>query len=223
MNQDVISTFMEEFKEIAPSVADVLIHERDQYIAKKILDESKKGKVVAVVGAGHLKGIQKHLKKGKIDIDLKELDYVPKKRISILKIIGYAVPVIFAVFIVYIYMTYGAGRTFDALIWWVIINGSFSAIGALIARAHPFSIITAFVAAPITSLNPAIAAGWVAGYVEFKMRKPVVRDFKALSKLDSFKDIWNNKVIRLLTVVALANIGSMIGTFVAFPYLLRYL
>ena len=223
MNQDVISTLMEEFKEIAPSVADVLIHERDQYIAKKILDESKKGKVVAVVGAGHLKGIQKHLKKGKIDIDLKELDYVPKKRISILKIIGYAVPVIFAVFIVYIYMTYGAGRTFDALIWWVIINGSFSAIGALIARAHPFSIITAFVAAPITSLNPAIAAGWVAGYVEFKMRKPVVRDFKALSKLDSFKDIWNNKVIRLLTVVALANIGSMIGTFVAFPYLLRYL
>ncbi len=223
MNQDVISTLMEEFKEIAPSVADVLIHERDQYIAKKILDESKKGKVVAVVGAGHLKGIQKHLKKGKIDIDLKELDYVPKKRISILKIIGYAVPVIFAVFIVYIYMTYGAGRTFDALIWWVIINGSFSAIGALIARAHPFSIITAFVAAPITSLNPAIAAGWVAGYVEFKMRKPVVRDFKALSKLDSFKDIWNNKVIRLLTVVALANIGSMMGTFVAFPYLLRYL
>ena len=219
MNQDVISTLMEEFKEIAPSVADVLIHERDKYIAKKILDESKKGKVVAVIGAGHLKGIQNHLKKKKLDADLKELEFVPKKRISILKTVGYAVPVIFAILIVYIYTTFGADRAIDALLWWVIINGSFSAVGALIARAHPFSILAAFVAAPITSLNPAIAAGWVAGYVEFKMRKPVVRDFKALSKLDSFKDFWNNRVIRLLMVVALANLGSMIGTFVALTYI----
>ena len=219
MNQDVISTLMEEFKEIAPSVADVLIHERDKYIAKKILEESKKGKVVAVIGAGHLKGIQNHLKKKKLDADLKELEFVPKKRISILKTVGYAVPVIFAVLIVYIYTTFGADRAIDALLWWVIINGSFSAVGALIARAHPFSILAAFVAAPITSLNPAIAAGWVAGYVEFKMRKPVVRDFKALSKLDSFKDFWNNRVIRLLMVVALANLGSMIGTFVALTYI----
>ena len=220
MNQDVISTLMEEFKEIAPSVADVLIHERDKYIAKKILEESKKGKVVAVIGAGHLEGIKKHLKWGKVDVDLKELEYVPKKRISILKTIGYAVPVIFAILIVYIYTTFGADRTIDALKWWVIINGGFSAIGAALARAHPFSIIAAFVAAPITSLNPAIAAGWVAGYVEFKMRKPVVRDFKALSKLDSFKDFWNNRVIRLLMVVALANLGSMIGTFVALTYII---
>jgi len=220
MNQDVISSLMKEFKEIAPSVADVLIHERDQYIAKKILNESKKGKVVAVVGAGHLKGIQKHLKKKKLDVDLKKLDYVPKKRISILKTVGYVIPVVFAVLIVYIYMTFGADRTIDALKWWIIINGGFSAIGAAIARAHPFSIITAFFAAPITSLNPAIAAGWVAGYVEFKMRKPVVKDFKALSKLDSFKDFWNNRVIRLLMVVALANLGSMIGTFVALTYII---
>jgi len=220
MNQDVISTLMEEFKEIAPSVADVLIHERDKYIAKKILDESKKGKVVAVIGAGHLEGIKKHLKWGKVDVDLKEIEYAPKKRISILKAVGYAVPVIFAILIVYIYTTFGADRTIDALKWWVIINGGFSAIGAAIARAHPFSIIAAFVAAPITSLNPAIAAGWVAGYVEFKMRKPVVRDFKALSKLDSFKDFWNNRVIRLLMVVALANLGSMIGTFVTLTYII---
>ena len=78
MNQDVISSMMEEFGEIAPSVSTVLIHERDKYIAKKILDESKKGKVVAVVGAGHLKGIQKHLEKKTLDVDLKELEYIPK-------------------------------------------------------------------------------------------------------------------------------------------------
>jgi len=220
MNQDVISAMMEEFGEIAPSVANVLIHERDEYIAKKILDESKKGKVVAVVGAGHLNGIKKYLEKKKLDVDLKKLEYIPKKRFSILKTVGYAVPVVFVALIVYLFLTGGWGRAADALLMWFLINGSLSALGTLIARGHPLSILTAFVAAPLTSLNPAIAAGWVAGYVEFKLRKPVVKDFQTLSKMDSTKDFFNNKVIRLLMVVALANLGSMIGTFVALPYLI---
>ena len=218
MNQDMISTLMEEFGEIAPSVTTVLIHERDKYIAKKILDESKKGKVVAVVGAGHLKGIQKHLNE-KPDVDLKELEYVPKKRFSILKTVGYIIPIIFAALMVYIFFFGGWEKTLEALLWWFLINGTLSAIGTIIARAHPLTWLTAFVAAPITSLNPAIAAGWVAGYVEAKLRTPLVKDFKELSKLDSFKSFWNNKVTRLLMVVALANVGSMIGTFVALPYL----
>jgi len=219
MKQDVISTMMEEFGEIAPSVATVLIHERDKYIAKKILDESKKGKVVAVVGAGHLEGIKKYLEKKELEVDFKELEHVPKKRFSILKTVGYAVPVIFAALILYLFLTGGWGRAADALFWWFIINGSLSAIGTAIARGHPFSIATAFVAAPLTSLNPAIAAGWVAGYVEFKIRKPVVKDFQNLSKIEDLKGFFNNRVIRLLMVVALANLGSMIGTFIALPYL----
>ena len=220
MNQDMISTLMEEFGEIAPSVTTVLIYERDKYIAKKILDESKKGKVVAVVGAGHLKGIQKHLNDKKLDVDLKELEYVPKKRFSILKAVGYTIPIIFAALMFYIFFLGGWEKTLEALAWWFLINGTLSAIGTIIARAHPLTWLTAFVAAPITSLNPAIAAGWVAGYVEAKLRTPLVKDFKELSKLDSFKSFWNNRVIRLLMVVAFANIGSMIGTFVALPYLI---
>lgn len=219
MDQDVISSLMEEFGEIAPSVSDVLIHERDRYIAKKIFDESKKGRVVAVVGAGHLQGIKKHLEEKDFDVDLKELEYVPQKRFSILKTVGYIIPVLFAGLIIYIYLYGGWGQAVEALKWWILINGSLSALGALIARAHPLSVLTAFIAAPITSLNPAIAAGWVAGYVEFKIRKPVVRDFKALSKIDSLREFWNNRVIRLLMVVALANLGSMIGTFVAISYI----
>ena len=220
MDQDVISAMMEELGEIAPSVTTVLIHERDEYIAKKILDESKKGKVVAVVGAGHLKGIKKHLEKKKLDVDLKELEYVPQKRFSILKAIGYAIPVVFAVLIIYAFLNKGPGLVTEMFIYWFLINGICSAIGTAIARGHPLSIATAFVAAPITSLNPAIAAGWVAGYVEAKLRMPVIKDFQNLGKLDSLRDFWNNRVIRLLMVVALANVGSMIGTFVALPYLL---
>jgi len=223
MDQDVISALMEEFGEIAPSATNVLIHERDEYIAKKILEESKKGTVVAVVGAGHLKGIEKHLKKKKMDVDLKELEYVPKKRFSILKAIGYAIPVLFVVLIGFAFFTKGTDLALSMFFYWFIINGVCSAVGTLIARGHPLSIATAFVAAPITSLNPAIAAGWVAGYVEAKLRTPVIKDFKELSKVDSVRGFLNNRVIRLLMVVALANVGSMIGTIVAFPYIANLL
>jgi pheromone shutdown-related protein TraB len=220
MDQDVISSMMEEFGAIAPSASTVLIHERDQYIAKKISDESKKGKVVAVVGAGHLKGIQKYLENQDIEVDLKKLEFVPEKKFNVLKSIGYIVPIVFVGIIVYLFLTGGWDKAGNALLMWFVINGSLSALGTLLARGHPLSILTAFLAAPLTSLNPAIAAGWVAGYVEYKLRKPVVKDFQTLSKLESSKDFFNNKVIRLLMVVALANLGSMVGTFIALPYLI---
>lgn len=222
MDQDVISALMEEFGEIAPSATTVLIHERDEYIAKKILDESKKGKVVAVVGAGHLKGIKKQLDKKVLKTDLKKYEEVPKKRIRIAKVVAYSIPILFVALILWLIFTRGPDawdQIKNVFIWWFLINGSLSALGAAIARGHPLSIGTAFVAAPLTSLNPAIAAGWVAGYVEAKLRTPVVKDFQDLSKIDSFKGFWNNKVIRLLMVVALANLGSMIGTLIAFPYI----
>jgi pheromone shutdown-related protein TraB len=221
MDQDVISSMMEEFGKIAPSVKDVLIHERDEYIAQKILKESEKGKIVAVVGAGHLKGVKEHLNSPSKKIDLKELEFVKKKRFSILKLIGYLIPIIFASLMMYIYLFGGWDKTLYALGWWFLINGSLSAIGTIIAKAHPLTWLAAFIAAPVTSLNPAIAAGWVAGYVEAKIRTPLVKDFKQLSKIDDFKDFWNNRVIRLLLIVALANVGSMIGTFIALPYLVN--
>ncbi len=220
MDQDMISTMLEEFGAIAPSVTTVLIHERDQYIAQHIKTLAEQGKtVVAVVGAGHLKGIEKHLRNPTFSVDLSSLEIVPKKRISALKTIGYLIPVLFAALIVYGYYTGGPGKSIELFLYWFLINGIFSAVGTAIARGHPLSILTAFVAAPITSLNPAVAAGWVAGYVEAKLRTPVIKDFQGLSSLESFSDFWKNRVIRLLLVVALANLGSMIGTVIAFPYL----
>lgn len=224
MDQDVISAMMEEFGRIAPSVTQVLIYERDTYIAKKIYEASKKGRVVAVVGAGHLKGIQKHLaEKSLDDVDLSELEYVPKKRFSIPKIIGYLIPILFVGIILYILFINGWEEAADALLWWVLINGSLSALGTALARAHPFTIGTAFLAAPITSLNPTIAAGWIAGWVEYKLRKPVIKDFKDLRNIESTGDLLKNRVVRLLLVVAFANLGSSIGTFIALPYLLRFI
>ena len=139
------------------------------------------------------------------------------------KTVGYAVPVIFAFLIGYAFFTKGLNVATTMFLYWFLINGVFSAIGTIIARAHPLSVITAFFAAPITSLNPAIAAGWVAGYVEAKYRTPLVKDFRELSKIDSLRDFWKNRVIKLLMVVAFANLGSVIGTVIAFPYLTRFL
>ena len=219
MDQDMISTLMEEFGKIAPSVSTVLIKERDQYLAKRILEESQNGKkIVAVIGAGHLQGIQKYLQQSSFDVDLKELEHIPKKRIKITKIVAYMIPILFVGLIAG--LLYFKGETAyseikDILLWWILINGSLSALGAAIARGHPLTIGAAFLAAPLTSLNPAVAAGWIAGYVEAKVRSPVVKDFKQLRELEGLRDFWNNRVIRLLLVVAFSNLGSMFGTFIA--------
>lgn len=225
MDQDMISAMMEEFGEIAPTVKDVLISERDSYIAQKIIDAGKEKDqtVVAVVGAGHLQGIKKHLTDPAFKTDLKELEHVPQKRFSVLKTIGYLIPVLFAALILYAFFIKGFELAGTMFLYWFLINGICSALGTLLARGHILSILTAFVAAPITSLNPAIAAGWVAGYVEAKFRTPVIKDFKELSNIESLRDFWNNRVIRLLMVVAFANLGSMVGTVIAFPYIVSLL
>ncbi len=225
LNQDVISTMLHEFGEIAPSVATVLIHERDQYIAQKIKDASVKGKVVAVVGAGHIQGIKQHIEQG-VQVDIQELEKIPKKRISLGKAAAVAVPCIFMGVIGWLLFSRGEAAWHEIgniFVWWFLIHGILSAAGVLIARGHPLSIVVAFLAAPFTSLEPFFAPGWFAGLVEAKFRPPVIKDFQNLSNIESTKDFFGNRVIRLLMVVALANLGSMIGTLVALPYILSRL
>jgi pheromone shutdown-related protein TraB len=223
MKQDVISQMMEEFSKIAPSAATVLISERDRYIAQRILEESKKGKVVAVVGAGHINGIMQVLKQQEPVIDLKELEFVPKKRLSVVKAVGFAIPVVFFGVIGWIIFSNGFDpfdKIKDIFLIWFLVNGILSAAGVAIARGHPFSIFTAFVAAPFTSLSPFVAPGWFAGLVEARLRKPVIKDFQNLNKMKTMHDFFKNKVIRLLMVVALANLGSILGTIIALPWIL---
>jgi len=215
MNEDAITMMIEELSEIAPSVTRILVYERDAYIAKKLSALSEEGKVVAVVGAGHLKGIQENLSNIDNTPSFEELNAVPKKRIKTTKVITYAIPILFIILLAWLIIHGDWDKLFSAMFTWIIINGAFSAIGAILARGHPYSIITAFLAAPFTSLNPAVAAGWFAGAVEAKVRTPKVKDFEELSTVETTKEFLNNKVIRVLMVAALANIGSVIGTFVA--------
>ena len=217
-NNDVLSEMMEELSKMVPSAKKVLIDERDEYIAGKLKEID--GKTVAIVGAGHKPGIQKHLASSE-KIDYKRLEHIPTSRFK-LRWLFYSL----TVFIVGLFV-FGALNSWENFIqmasYWFIINGCFSAIGAAIALAHPLTIITAFLAAPFTSLTPTVGAGWVAGLVEAKLRTPRVRDFEGLRDLSGIRDFWRNRFTRILLVAALANLGSMIGTFVALPYLMSFL
>lgn len=219
--KDVLSEVMKELSTVVPSVKRVLIDERDLYIANK-LQEIEGKKIVAVVGIGHLAGIKKNLSVKKSKVDMKALESVPTKRFKV-KYLGYIVPIIFAILLGYGFYAKGAGATIEMLWMWFLINGLLAAVGTALAFGHPLSVLTAFVAAPFTSLNPALAAGWFAGYVEAKVRNPKVKDFENLNKLSGIKEYWKNQITRILLVVVFANIGSSIGTFVALPYLLSLL
>ncbi|VEF46198.1 TraB family protein [Bacillus freudenreichii] len=208
-NQDTINAILKEFTESFPKLKTPLIDERDQYLAQKI-KEAPGEKVVAVLGAAHVPGIMEEIHK---EHDLKRLNERPPKS-KVPKIIGWSIPVLILAIIAYtFYANPSAG--WQQAISWILWNGSLSAIGTAIAFGHPLAIVTAFIAAPITSLNPLLAAGWFAGAAQAYMRRPNVRDFEKLSEdVFSLKGFWHNKVTRILLVVVLANLGSSIGTFV---------
>lgn len=208
-NQDMLESALTELSAFLPQVKAVLIDERDKYLAQNI--KSAPGeKIVAVLGAGHISGIKKQIEN---DHDLEELAHVsPPSKLS--KAIGWMIPILL---IAIIASTFTVDQTtgLNQVLSWVIWNGSLAALGALIAFGHPVSIVTAFVAAPFSSLNPLLAAGWFAGLTEAWLKKPLVEDFEKISTdITSLKGFWNNKVIHILLIVAITNLGSSVGAMI---------
>jgi pheromone shutdown-related protein TraB len=212
-------------KDISPTIYEVLVDERDRYMAKNLYELSKGNeKIVAVVGAGHIGGIINYLKKlekGE-DIDLNELNTTKKSKIW--KYIGKIISV--AIVVVILYGFYSVSSNIDALekltLEWVVINGFLSALGVVIARGHVVSALVAFFSAPITSLIPFIGAGWIAGLVELKFREIKKSDIVGLFHANSLKELLNNNLMRILLVAALANLGSAIGTLYFIPRFLGH-
>ncbi len=213
LEEDILERLVKEFRDIAPSAAKVLIDERDAYMAAKLIEASKRyEKIVAVVGAGHKKGIERYLKNPELLPDLRELESVKERKFSILKVVSFAIIAFVILTFVAVLTTMNSELILKAFLYWFLINGVLSAIGALIAGGHPLSALAAFLSAWLTSLNPMIAAGWVSGIVEAKMRKPTSQDLEDLTKAESLRELMKNRVFRVLLVAALTNVGSMIGT-----------
>ena len=167
-----------------------------------------------MVGAGHVPGIKARWRD---PIDIDSLNTVPEKKGAV-QLLKWLLPLGIILLILLGFISGGARTGKDMLTWWVLANGLLAGLGAAIALAHPLTVVSSVLAAPLTSLNPMIAAGWVAGLVEAFARKPKVRDFERLPQdILSVRGFWKNKVTRILLVVVFTNLGSSLGTFLAIP------
>ena len=126
--------------------------------------------------------------------------------------------------ILYGFFNAGSDASVEMIKSWVYANSFFSALGAVMALAHPLTILAAAVAAPFTSLNPFIAAGWVAGLCEAVLRKPRIADLESIGDdITTMGGIWKNRLSRILLIIALTNLGSMIGTAIGIPLVASFL
>ncbi|MBN2049347.1 MAG: TraB/GumN family protein [Spirochaetales bacterium] len=219
--KSALQDMMEELAEFLPSVKEVLIDERDRYLASKIF-QTKEKKVLVVIGAGHAGGIVQWLhrfEKGEAGTELSDLETVPKKG-NWKKILPWIIPAAVVTLLVLGFVRSGFQQSARMLLVWILANGSLAALGALLALAHPLTVIVSFLAAPFTSMNPTIGVGIVSGLLESLVRKPRVKDFENLHEdMLSLKGFYRNRFTHILVVFFLSSIGSSIGTFLALPYL----
>ena len=219
-NKSEMDGMMNELAQFMPGVKEVLIDERDFYLAAHIWEAVQKDErksVIAVLGAGHLPGVQAHLEKiaaGAENTDTTEISSLPKKKIGA-KILGWAIPVIIMALIAAGFVYGGMKKGADLLGAWVVWNAALAGIGALIAGGHPLTVLMAAVGAPFTSLCPLVGVGMFAGIVQAFVCKPKVADMESvMDDVSSVKGFYKNRLLRVLLVFFLSSLGSSIGTFV---------
>jgi pheromone shutdown-related protein TraB len=212
--------FTKLLKEMSPTIYEVVVDERDRFMAKRLFELSReKNSLVAVVGAGHVEGIIKYLKQleNGEDIDLMELIKVKKRKKSLTKILTYGISL--AIIGVFLYIVYYALNNPELLkritFQWIVFTGGLSALGVLLARGKLITALIAFLSAPITTLVPLplAAVGTIAGLVELKYREITDRDLVGLINAQSIKELSNNNLFRVLMVATLSNLGASIGVF----------
>ncbi len=217
---DMLESSFSEFAADSPALYETVIAERDQYMAARLREIPAQGEmpaqgrreVLAVVGAGHLQGLAKHLAEDDRDpATLRaELETVAQKS---------SFPwftLLLACFVlggfVWGFWRGGFEVGSDLVLQWVLVTGTLGAIGCAIAGGHPLSILTAFLASPITPLHPALASGTLSALVEAWVRKPTYADFMALrDDVQTVKGWWRNRVARTLLNFFLTSLGTAIG------------
>ncbi len=210
-----IDDLMEMFKDEAPSVYEVLVHERDAYLAGRIL-QIPQDQVIAVVGAGHKPGIEKYLDNPETLPPLHELEKIDEKKgIPWLKIFLALIPIMFVV-IFFLAFLNGINITWN-IYEFIAISMIMGFIGSILSGSKIQSAIVGGLVAPLTIIHPLLAAGWFSGLTEAKYRKVRQRDIANLAKMESLRDLWHNNLFRVLLVVIGTNLGVSIATLVILP------
>jgi len=216
-----LDEMMGELAAYLPSVKEVLIDERDRYLASKIW-ATPGDRLVAVIGAGHGSGVENWLGRlaaGNATTDVSDIDKVPPPGL-LARSAGWLVPALIVGFIAVGFFTSGAEASLQMLLRWVALNGTLAAVGSLLCLAHPLTILVSFAAAPVATLNPLVAVGFFSGIVEAWLRKPRVSDFQTLSTdVSTVRGFYTNKVTHILLVFFLSSFGGALGNFIALPFL----
>lgn len=215
--QDMITLAMEEFRKFSPNGAKALIDERDAYLARNIVDlTTTHERVLAVLGAGHVQGVERYVESPGTIPPLQSLT-ADVKSLPWGLIFGVAVTALFVFLLVALaFSGVGFEVLIMALVYWVLVHGVLTAVFTLAARGHPLSALTGFAVSWFTALNPLIAAGWFSAIVEAKIRKPAPSDFRAIFQAESITDMMKVPLFRVVLVAALANVGSTLGTILYF-------
>lgn len=215
-NKNEMDSMMAELADYLPVIKTVLIDERNEYLATKIWN-AQGNSVVAVLGAGHLDGVEEYLKKlaaKEVESNLAELDVIPKNTI-VGKIVAWLIPAAILGLIVAGFIYGGSQLGSQMILSWVLWNGCCAAILTLIAAGHPITILTAFVSAPITSLCPFIGCGFVTAIVQAFVCKPKVKDIENLQDDVTPKGFYKNRILRVLLIFILSSLGSSVATFIS--------
>lgn len=210
--QDVLTELMAEMGDSLPEMKQVLIDERDIYLAEKIKTSPGK-RLVAVVGAGHVEGIKQQIATDHTRL-LDEIVTVPPVSRG-WKTAGWLIPLIIISSLGLIAYQKGMATAGENLVFWILANGIPAAIGSAIALGHPVTTISAFAAAPVTSLTPVIGAGYVTAFIQVMSQPPVVHEFESVGDdMSHLSGWWRNKLLRVFLVFILTSLGSAIGTYV---------
>lgn len=212
-----IDDMMGELADYLPKVKEVLIDERDRYLAAKIWEAGGQ-KSLAVVGAGHMGGIVAWLEKfaaGAEGTDVAEIETVPPPSVAG-KAAGWIVPIVLVGLAVAGFFIKGKDASIENIVFWLAMNSGLAGLGSLIALAHPLTILVTVLSAPLGTLNPFLAVGMFAGLAEAALRKPTVEDFETLTQdIASIKGLWKNRVTRILLIFFLSTSGGALGNFIA--------
>jgi len=228
-NSNELDGMMAELANYLPAVKETLIDERDHYLAAKIWAAANQtnntgstcaNSTLAVVGAGHLRGIQAQLEQfaaGTPPPPLDQFESIPP-RSWISKAAGWIIPILILGLIAFGFFRSGSDVSLHMLRYWILWNGSLAALGCILALGHPLAVLISFAGAPITSLNPFIGVGILSGLVQATVHKPRVADAENISEdVASLKGVYRNRISRVLLVFFLSSLGSSIGTFVSIP------
>jgi pheromone shutdown-related protein TraB len=220
-DQSVIDMVMEEFRKFSPEGARSLIDERDAFIAHNLLrlKEQDIGRILAVVGAGHVHGISHYLENPPALPSFESLTRQPKP-FPWATVFGFAVTALFLLLLAAIgFSGVGLPTLLSAFLFWVVIHGVLAAAFTVAAGGHPYSALTCFGVAWMTSLNPLLHVGWIAAAVEAKVRKPQVSDFRRIYEAETLTEMARIPLFKVVLIAALANLGSLLATILYFIFL----